>query len=88
MKVRDQISFVEPRTVLEASYGALSSIQTERPGVQVMAVAVLFKTLADELKLDVSELMNQASRIATDDDTPYRANVRALREYVKGELKK
>jgi heterodisulfide reductase subunit B len=87
MKVRDHIPFVDPRTTVQAAYGALSAIQGERPGVQVMAAAILIKVLVDELKLDLSELINQASRITNDDDTYFRREVKALRDYVNGELK-
>lgn len=87
MKCADQLPFVEPRTTVQAAYGALSALQGECPGVQVAAAAVLFWTLMDELKLDVSQLLNQASRIAADDDNHYRREVAALRAYIQGELK-
>lgn len=87
MKCADQLPFVEPRTTVQAAYGVLSALQGERPGVQVAAAAVLFYVLADELKLDLSQLINQASRIASDDDTYFRREVKALRAYVQGELK-
>jgi hypothetical protein len=87
MNVSAHIPFVEPRMTVQAAYGALSAIQHERPGVQVMASAILFFVLADELKLDISQLISQASRITTDDDTYFRREVKALRAYVQGELK-
>lgn len=87
MRISDHIPFVDPRTSTQAAYGALSAVQGEHPAVQVVAAAVLFKTLCEELKLDVSQLLDQARRIINDDDTYYRREVKALREYVKGELK-
>lgn len=86
MKAHDQIPFVTPRETVQAAYGALSALQDERPGVQVMSAAVLFKVIADELRLDISELLNKAARITSDDDNPYRTEVAAFREYIRGEL--
>ncbi len=83
----DQLPFVEPRTVVQAAYGALSALQGERPGVQVAAASVLFWTLMDELKLDVSQVLSAVSRIVQTDDTPYRREVAALKAYIQGELK-
>lgn len=87
MKAQDQLPFVEPRHTVQTAYAQLSSIQGERPGVQVASAAVLFFVICDELKLDVSQLMCQASRIAKDDDSYFRREVKALRAYVQGELK-
>jgi hypothetical protein len=86
-KATDQLPFVEPRTTVQAAYGALSALQSETPGTQLGACVVLFLALVEELKLDVSQLLNQASRIATDDDTFYRPEMRALKAYIQGELK-
>ena len=88
MRIQDHIPFVEPRQTVQAAYGALSAVQGEHPGVQVAAVAVLFKVLAEELKLDVSEVLSQAHRITNADDTYYRREVKALRDYVRGEIKR
>lgn len=85
-KALDQAPFSDPRTTVQAAYGALSAIQGERPGTQLMAVTVLFKTLAETLGADISQLLNSAERLTTDDDTFFRREVKALREYVKGEL--
>lgn len=82
----DQLPFVEPRKTIQAAYGALSAVQDESPGVQLGASAVLFLALVEELNLDVSQVLNQAKRIATDDDTFYRTEMRSLKAYIQGEL--
>lgn len=86
-KANDQLPFVTPRAAVQAAYGALSAIQGERPGVQLAAATVLFRVLADELRLDISQLLDQGRRLINDDDTAFRYEVAAFREYVKGELK-
>lgn len=83
----DQLPFVEPRTTVQTAYAALSAIQGQRPGVQLGACAVLFLAMVEELRLDVSQVLNQASRIAADDDSFYRTEIRALKAYIAGELK-
>lgn len=86
-RANDQLPFVKPREAVQAAYGALSAIQLERPGVQLAASAVLFRIIADELRLDISQLLDQARRIINDDDTMFRYEVSAFKEYVKGELR-
>jgi len=83
----DKLFSVPARQTVQAAYGSLSANQHEQPAVQVMAAAVLFKVLAEELCLDISQLLSSAARLIKHDDNPYRAEVAALREYVKGELK-
>lgn len=86
-RTKDHLPFVEPRRAVQTAYAALSAIQGESSGVQVRAVAVLFKTLVEELKLDVSELLNSTERTIKADDTFFQREVRALRAYITGELK-
>lgn len=83
----DQLYSAPARQTVQAAYGALDSIQHETPAVQVMATAVLFKAIAEELKLDVNQLLASAAAIIKHDDNPYRTEVSALRAYVAGELK-
>lgn len=83
----DQLFSVNPRRTVQAAYGALSANQEELKAVQVMAPAVLFLTIAQELRLDINQLLSAASQIIKHDDNPYRTEVAALRAYVCGELK-
>lgn len=88
MSLRDQLPFTHPMQAVQTAYGALSAVQHEAPAVQVAASAVLLRAIADELQLDLSELLSMAARIIHDDDTPYRHEVAAFRSYVRGELKR
>lgn len=70
-----------------AAYAALSGAQTHRPNAQVMGFAVAFLVTCEELGLTPSEVLNKASRLAREADVHYAPQVRALREYVRNELK-
>jgi hypothetical protein len=48
---------------------------------------VLFTVICEELKLDPSELISKATRVAKDADGFFTRETKALRDYVKGELK-
>lgn len=84
---RDQLYSVNARTAVQAAYGALSANQSETPAVQVMAPAIAFLTISQELGLDINQLLASASQIIKHDDNPYRTEVAAFRAYVAGELK-
>jgi len=88
MRVQDFIPFVPPRHTVETAYAALSAVQHAHPGVQVAAIAVLFKEVAETAGCDIPALLNQAGRIVADDDVAFRASIKALREYVKQEIVK
>lgn len=88
MRVQDFIPFVPPRHTVETAYAALSAVQDAHPGVQLAAIAVLFKEMAETADCDIPTLLNQAGRIVADDDVAFRASIKALREYVKQEIVK
>ena len=84
---RDQLNSVVSFHAVEAAYAAVSALQAMPPAKQVMGAAVLFSVLCEELKLDPSELINKAQRVAKDADGFFTREMKALRDYVKGELK-
>lgn len=83
---RDQLNSVVSFHAVEAAYAAVSAVQAMPKQKQVMGIAVLFSTICDELKLDLSELINKAQRVAKDADGFFTREMKALRGYVKGEL--
>lgn len=87
MKARYQLPSVNPLTVVQAAYNAASSLQTFTPGEQVAAAAVLLKVMSERTGVSISELLNKAERMEKDADTNYTREIRALREYVKEELR-
>lgn len=79
-------SFVQPDEAIRTAYSAISSLQVARPEYQVVGIAVLFQILSDGLGMPPNELLSKASRVIADGDTFFRREVKALRDYVKGEL--
>ena len=82
----DKLHSCDPRFVTEAAYTLITAAQQYPAAIQVGAVALLFREMAEVMGLDVSALLNQVQRIAKDSDTNYSREIRALRNYIKGEL--
>lgn len=87
MSTKDQINTAAPRESVECAYFIASQLQGRTAANQVLGVAILLLALAEQIGLDKSQLLNQAERITTDADTYYTREVKALRDYIKGELK-
>lgn len=87
MKARYQLPTVAPLVAVEAAFAAVSAVQTYTPGEQVAALAVALKVTADFCGVTVGELLDKAARIERDADTYYTTTIRALREYVKHEVR-
>lgn len=84
----DSLNSVKPFTALHAAFLVLDGTQAlQRPHLQVIGVAVLFKEMCKRLGLDVSEMLNKADRIAKDADSNYTYHLRALHGYIDNELK-
>lgn len=84
---RDQLNSVVSFHAVEAAYAALSAIQAMPKHKQVMGAAVLFTVICEELGMEPSELINKAQRVAKDADGFFTREMKALRDYVKGELR-
>lgn len=84
---RDNLPTTNARDAVTAAYQAVSTLQDFTPAQQVAGVSILFHTIAESLGISPSELLNKAQRMATDADTHYAREVKALRDYVKGELR-
>lgn len=56
-------------------------------GRKVMALAILFREVAIHSGIGTAELLNRAERATRDAEEMYPAEIRALREYVKQEVK-
>jgi hypothetical protein len=84
---KDQLNSVVSFHAVEAAYAAVSAVQAMPKAKQVAGVAVLFAVICEELKLDPSELINKAQRMSKDADGFFTREMKALRDYVQGELK-
>jgi hypothetical protein len=83
----DKLNSIISFHAIDGAYAAVSAIQGFEKHKQVAGAAVLFTVICEELGLNPSELINKAQRIARDADTFYAVEAKALRAYVKGELK-
>lgn len=84
--VRDKLPHVPASTASRIAFASLDSIQTERPEDQVAGVAVLFLAMCEGLGLDINQVLDATSRRMNHDDTFFKREIKALRDYVKGEL--
>lgn len=58
-----------------------------RPEEQVAGVAVLFAAMCEGLSLNPSQVIDASYRRMSVDDTFHKREVKALRDYVQGELR-
>lgn len=82
-----QLPTVNALKVAEASYAAVSALQSYTPGEQVAGAALLLKVMSEFSGVSVSELLNKAERIEDHADSHYTTTIRSLREYVKNEVR-
>lgn len=82
----DSVTSVDSREVAQTSVGVLDRIQGETPGVQIQSLAMLFLIIAEEFQVDIRDELQRAQRVMTGADDFYKPEVRALRDYVRGEL--
>jgi hypothetical protein len=85
---RDRLSMVPARDTVQTAYAALSGAQSADPAQQVMAYAILFKEACQVLRLDVSQMLDAATRLTRHAEDTYSLEVHALRDYIKKELTK
>jgi hypothetical protein len=87
MSFKDQLPFVSASQAVQGAYAAISAVQHMTPAEQVAGISLLFAEMSQQLALDPSAITNQASRRATDADTYYAREVKALREYLNKEIR-
>jgi len=84
----DKLNSIKAGMAVQAAFQAVDAIQQFPSHQQVAGVAVLFTAITDGLGVCPSELIDKGQRISKDADTYFTREVKALREYIKGELKK
>lgn len=87
MKARYQLPTVNALMAVQAAYAAVSAVQTYTPGEQVAALAIALRVAAQHTGIGVGELLDKASRMDAHADTNYTREIRALREYIKNEVR-
>ena len=76
---------MNPERLRQAAFGALSCIQDQQEE-QVLGLTVALLALCEGARIDVRSLLESTERLMRDLDGPFSAQVRAIREYAKGEL--
>lgn len=84
---KDQLNSVSSIEVLRDVVAIVDRIQDYPGSRQVAAVAVTFRIYSEVLGIDPSELINKAQRIVKDADTFFTREAKALRDYVREEVK-
>lgn len=80
---KTQIDMAPAFETVRTAYAAVSAMQGEPRGQQVMGIALLFRELTEALGLDPSEMLDKARRQARHAEDNYSLEIRALRAYIK-----
>ena len=84
---RDQLNMVPAKDTIHAAYAALSGAQSFPPPQQVMGAAILFNEMCELLQLDPSEMLDKCRRVRINALDHYSIEMRALQDYIRGELR-
>lgn len=82
----DRLNAVDPFKTVQSAYAALSGAQRFDAQYQVLGAAVLFYAYSKKLGLDPFHLLHKAERIYDDANFAYGYHVRALEDYITGEI--
>lgn len=76
------------KSAVQVAYFTASQLQDFRTAEQLAGVALFLNEACQQLGIDAREMFNKADRMAKDADTFHQREVKALRDYIKGELRK
>lgn len=82
----DQLSMVPAHATIQTVYGLISGAQGHPTPQQIAACAVLFNETCLALRLDPSQQLDAARRLARHAEEHFSIELRALREYIRKEL--
>lgn len=88
MSHRDALNSMSPAKAVQVGYFTASQLADFRPAEQVAGVALFLSVMCEQLRIDPREVINKAARITRDADTYYTREVKALRDYIDGEMKR
>jgi hypothetical protein len=79
---------VAPEEVLKASFKVLDLVQTmTNKADAIHGLFILSRELARTLGIPMGEMLNRAERITNDMKDKYHPELKAIREYIKNELR-
>lgn len=87
MNTRSNLAATNASDAVTAAYTQISAVQDLPAAQQVAGAALLFHSICENLQVSPHELLNKAMRMEKDADTFFQREAKALREYVKGELR-
>jgi hypothetical protein len=83
----DRLNSTHAFHVANVAFRTVDALQDQPKETQINAIAVLYKLLTEEFGLEHSEVLARADLIIKDADQFYRAEIRALRDYIRKEIK-
>lgn len=87
MSTLDQINSMNASKAVQVAYFIASQLQDFTPAQQAAGAALFLNELCEQVPLDARAVLNKSARMAKDADTFYQREVKALRDYIKGELR-
>lgn len=82
----DQLNNLRSLDAVQGAVAVVDRLQDLPAAQQVAGLAVAFVIFAETLRISPSALINKAERMVTNADTFYTRDVKALRDYVEGEI--
>jgi hypothetical protein len=83
----DQLNSAHAHHVANVAFQTVDALQDHPKSTQINAVAVLYKLFMEEFGMTHNDLLVRADMIIKDADMYYRAEIRALRDYIREEIK-
>lgn len=86
MSLKNQLSMLDVKVLASDAYRPLNTLQDYPAAYQVATLALGFKLLCEEYSLNVRETLEYIDRVIHDADRKEIHQVRAMRDYIRGEL--
>jgi len=82
----DRIAMQNAASIMRPAFTVIERVQGMDPAAQVTGSAVAVCAMAQELGLDMRELIRVAERVLADSEGPFTEHIQAIRAYTRGEL--
>lgn len=87
MNILDQLNMTTVDEGQRVAFRALDVVQTEKPGPQVVGIAILFLLLCTRFKQDPRQVLDKAGRVLYDSLSIGKGEqTRAIKTYLEKEL--
>lgn len=82
----DRRNNLNPAEVVKTAYDVIDTLQHHPKATAPVAAAIVVLSIANTLRLDISELFDKARRVLKDADTPFQREAAAMEQYIREEL--